>query len=364
MKITNTNKKHLECLVLAQSMETYWAYYFLSAGKLYADDCRKIASKFINSYQILYKEDPHILNKTKELIEKLKNKNYIDDFDELINRLMEWSKGNRDYPFENSVRSNIVISLIIHQLKEDFFREFEIGKIPLRKGLSSLEKDHSARVIRWQEHMPRTALKSDPDIVLQNACETSTIVVFGDIRKSQDLMTYAQEPQAFSEKIVQFFSTTRELIEKHAGFLDKFTGDGFIVYFNDAVCKTADLNYIECFLGFITDEISFAKPFFDEWEKSIRKRPITKIGLAIGADIGTVKFFDIKNHLVAVGDAIVWASRMVSSAETNDVLVNNLLFATLDAKPEVSFKEKVAETKAGERFLAHTIEISNTVDPV
>lgn len=168
-------------------------------------------------------------------------------------------------------------------------------------------------------------------------------------------MTYAQDPKAFSERMVQFITTTRELIEKHAGFFDKFTGDGFIVYFNEAVCNAANLEYMDCFVNFIRDEFHFATPLFDEWSRSIRKRPATEIGLAIGSDIGRVSFEDVHDHLVAVGDSIVWASRMASIANSNEVIVNNLLFAALDGRTDIKFQSREGKTKAGESFLAQSL---------
>lgn len=220
---------------------------------------------------------------------------------------------------------------------------------------STIAQEHSARVIRWKGHLPRQALLHDPDKVFGQASVTSTIAVVGDIRRSQDLMTYAQDPRNFSERMVQFITTTRELIEKRAGFFDKFTGDGFLVYFNEAVCKAADLNYIDCFLNFLREEANFAAPVFQDWSRSIRKRPPTEIGLAIGADIGKVSFEDIHNHLVAVGDAIVWASRMASIASSNEIIVNNLLYTLLDNREDLTFKERIGQTKAGESFLAQAL---------
>ena len=134
---------------------------------------------------------------------------------------------------------------------------------------SSAEHDHSARIVRWRGHLPKPALLNDPDLILDSASESTTIALVGDIRRSQDLMTYAQGPTDFSRRMVQFITTTRELIDTHAGLFDKFTGDGFVVYFNSAVCSAARLNYIDSFLGFVRDELEFAIPLFNEWSQSI-----------------------------------------------------------------------------------------------
>lgn len=166
--------------------------------------------------------------------------------------------------------------------------------------------------------------------------------------------------QEFSERMVEFVNRTRELIEKYSGFFDKFTGDGFIAYFNEAVCRESKVSHIQSFLGFLKEELDFAGPLFQEWSSSIRKRPVTEIGLAIGADVGQIKFEDVHDHLVAVGDAIVWAARMASIAGSNEIIVNNLLFSALEKRDGISFQRREGTTKAGESFLAHALILSDT----
>jgi len=244
-----------------------------------------------------------------------------------------------------------MLFVFFSELKRYLLKELKVIKMPIMM-ISSLEEEYSAKVIRWRPHMPRIALLHNPDSLFKQASDTSTIAVVGDIRRSQELMLYASDLKEFTDRMVNFITTTRDLIEKHMGFFDKFTGDGFIVYFNEAICGAAKLSYKECFLNFIKDESNFAIPFFSDWEKSIRKRPINKIGIAIGADIGKIYFGDINDHLIAVGDAIVWASRMSSVGEANEILVNNLLFSYLNSNFNLSFEEKQCESKYGEPFIA------------
>lgn len=87
----------------------------------------------------------------------------------------------------------------------------------------------------------------------------------------------------------------------------------------------------------------------------MKKLPAEPIGLAIGADLGIVSFQNLNHHLVAVGDAVVWASRMASGASANEILVNNLLFEALRDTTGVRFEERPSKTKSGEGFLAHAL---------
>lgn len=338
-------------LIISQSFETLWAYYSLSSGQLYYEICQKEALRLLKIINELAKLDDDILD-----AEKLK----IGDKTEIhpiLNNLSSWANGESSYPPDRLVPSGWVLRVFLTQLRKLILKKMNIKEGPSFI-LSGLEEESSVRIMRWKPHLPRRALIAGPDRVIQLACNSPTIVVIGDIRRSQDLMTYASKPEDFSQRMVEFINTTRIFIEKYAGFFDKFTGDGFIVYFNEEICKTAELDYKECFLQFIKEEIAFAVPFFSNWERSIRKRPINTIGLAIGADIGNVRFEDIKNHLVAVGDAIVWADRMASAAESQEILVDNLLFSILDGREDITFEKREGKTKSGESFISQLLKFN------
>jgi len=85
--------------------------------------------------------------------------------------------------------------------------------------------------------------------------------------------------------------------------------------------------------------------------------------LAIGADIGKVSFEDVHAHLIAVGDSIVWASRMASIANSDEAILNNLLFAALDGRTDIKFQCREAKTKAGEPFLAQSLLFKSAQAP-
>ena len=216
-------------------------------------------------------------------------------------------------------------------------------------------------MVRWKGHFPQLLLPWNVDELLKSASITETIVVVADIRKSQDLMTYGKNADSYSRHIVQFIETSRQLIDESMGIFDKFTGDGFIVYFNDAICGSRKCDFVQCFLKFIHNETDFAAVFFPEWTKTIRKLPPSPVGLAVGADVGRIDFRDLNNHLIAVGDAIVWASRMASGAQAGQILVNNVLFNMLEGRSQnmgIIFNEFTGHTKSGESFLAKELTFS------
>jgi CheY-like chemotaxis protein/class 3 adenylate cyclase len=206
--------------------------------------------------------------------------------------------------------------------------------------------------LKWRGHFPRFETKANLQDVMEQACHSNTIVVVGDIRRSQDLMTYAVAQQDFTRRMVEFISQTRLMLDKHGGFFDKYTGDGFIGYFNETICELAGSNYVDSFINFIRELTAFCNSHFREWVKFLRKTPGQTAGLAIGADLGRVSFQSLNYHVIAVGESIVWASRMASAARAEEALVNNLLHQLLCPRDDLNFESRESNTKSGESFKA------------
>jgi len=344
-----TQSSSLNTLVQAQAFETAWAYYSHSGERLYGDECRRAARRFIESLRFLGPCDPRVLAPI-ELIA-----GQAVDVPSLLDDLDRWARSSHGRLPE---RHRTLFLVLVRGVKNLLARELGVDEPVSIGGPEDLS--FSARVLRWKAHLPSMLLERDLDDLVRQASESDSIVVVGDIRRSQDLMTYAATSDDFSCRMVAFIDGTRNLVDRNAGFFDKFTGDGFLVYFNEALCRAAGYSHVDRFLSFVKGEMAFARDLFSEWTALIRKRPRGPIGLAIGADVGQVGFHDVQDNLVAVGDAIVWAERMASAAEAGEVVVNNLLQGLLmeDARP-LSFLPREAETKAGESFLAQVLQSSD-----
>jgi class 3 adenylate cyclase len=342
----------LECLVHAQTLETMWTYYWFSDGKLYADKIKEAARIFVESFVELCEEDPRFIDAK---LMGIGERSF--QVKEILANFSEWIGGRTEMPYSTKSMTGLTIFKLVSGVKSILVKDDVFTREPLI-GFHSGAWEFAERVVRWKGHIPQQALHSSPDELVRKASGARTIAVIADIRRSQDLMTYAKNPDDFSKRVVEFITTSRELIEKHFGFLDKFTGDGFVVYFNEAICASRKKNFVECFLEFCRDELAFCRPHFSAWERTIRKVPNTEIGLTIGADLGTVKFSDINHHLVAVGDAIVWAERMSSIGGAHEVVINNLLYDLLCDVPGVNFESRTAKTKSGEEFVARVMRFA------
>jgi class 3 adenylate cyclase len=343
--------EYFQCLLNLKTFETFWAYFCLSDGKLYSAECRQAAGSLCQSLTQLSEMDHSFLDPATLKIPSSTDLCEINDLlitwhehsdQEIINRLLEKPKYMLTY------------ILTIKRLLYD-----RLGiPIPV-SGPDGREIMYRESFIRWQAHFPTLFLMkmSKAEQILDKARESHTIVVMGDIRRSQDLMTYAKDSHSFISYMVRFIDNTRRLIDDHLGIFDKFTGDGFLAYFNEALCAMQGRDYRTCFLDFVREETAFAAEHFAAWCRIVRKLPEIPVGLSVGADLGRVFFKDISSYFMAVGDAIVWAKRMTDVGGAGETVVNNLLYEELKDMPNVSFEPRPSCTKSGEAFLARSMKL-------
>ena len=223
-----------------------------------------------------------------------------------------------------------------------------------------MEFVHSERYLRWQPHLPSESIyEYDKTLDISRLSTSRTIVVYSDIRRSQDLMIYTIGQDRFEEMMVRFFNSVRNIFDQSTGIFDKFTGDGFLGYFNEYLCSEHRKNFVECFITFAKQCMEFSESLFLEWKKHMRKLPDKNIMLSIGADLGEIYFGDQRGHLVCIGDAIVWAQRMCSAAPAGAIYTNNLLANLLLDREGIELLPITGNTKTGETFLASELRIAD-----
>jgi len=335
-------------LTAASKFSMWWTYYQQFDCQSVEPECRRSALDFLYVFDKLVQRDGRIMAAfANQPVEKT------------AERLREWANdSSKGLSPDGSLNlTNVLLFLTIYR-----------GQIESQLSAASSNTDQLVHpdvarrlesYLKWRGHFPRLKTRADLQDVMEKACRSSTIIVVGDIRRSQDLMTYAMNEEDFSRRMVEFISKTRSMLDKYGGFFDKFTGDGFLGYFNESICELSGSNYIDSFIGFIGEFTTFCNAHFREWVKFVRKIPGQAVGLAIGADLGRVSFQSLDYHVVAVSESIVWASRMASAAKAEEVLVNNLLYQTLRLRTDLVFESREASTKSGESFQAWKLGIKD-----
>ncbi len=341
---------YTKALILLQSFETFWTFCSLSEGEIYSTQCKDVTKELISHLYEIFKTDKKIFNSKQLTLDSNDNTELIEG---ILNRLEIWTRNKHKLPYEGIFESNFQLSHLTMGLKIYLLRKVSPGiKIPIV--WSSGETRFTKSRIRWGAHLPHHILKTIPDNLESELSNSKTIAVVGDIRKSQDLMTYSPSADFFRDRIIEFTQTSRKIIKDNYGIFDKFTGDGFLAYFNEEVCKKAGKDFIDCFIKCNKEIMDFAIDHFSNWTKAIRKLPLGSSGLTIGADIGKIEYKEIEGHLFAIGDTIVWANRVCSAGKSNEVILNNILYNLINDKhPKTKFEMLESVTKAGESFTAY-----------
>ena len=348
------DKKRMSLLVSIHAFETYWAYYSMSDGKVYSKETKETTKHLLNNLESLAKLDSGVL-KWKERI----SKSDIEVIEGILNRLRDWAEDRLGGGYRPLIQSKVMLWYLFTELKVYITKSLGLDSLP-PMSLSIEEFQHTERYLRWYPHLPHDIIgwEYDQTFEVSKLSESQSIVIYGDIRRSQDLMLYTLGEERFEDFMTRFFESTRKLFSENLGIFDKFTGDGFLGYFNDYLCERRNKKFVECFLEFVRQSIKTSESLFTEWKKYVRKLPEKDIMLSLGADVGKIHYGDRGGHLVCMGDAIVWAERMCSAAPAGETYVNNLLANLLSDREDVRLSHVPGSTKTGESFLATKLQLT------
>lgn len=359
-KMKNPTEHYTNLIVLLQSFEKLWYFYLASDGQLYNKETKESGLKLVKYFATVYKIDPSIYNSTKLGIDKNNNEEYVKS---TLVRIKKWALSDSiylplldneiNYPPLHNELSRYILHAFFMCINSYLCRKLKLKIFPTLISGSG-ESEYTRNEIRWKGHFPNRIIDKIDKSFVEKLSNSDTIVVIADIRKSQDIMTYGPNPEFFRDKILEYMQNIRKIIKDNFGIFDKFTGDGFLCYFNSYMCDKYNRNYYEQFHKACLEIMKYSEPFFNEWIKHIRKIPPNSTGITIGVDSGLVKFLDLENHLFAIGDAIVWANRMGSSGRKGEVVLNNLPYQKMINKfPKLTFREFESQTKGGESFIAY-----------
>lgn len=345
--------RRVNLLALVLNFEKYWQSYSLSDGILYATEVREEAQKIIPLFYEIYGKKKASAISSNETV-------YVDEIRDFIKELERWLSKGTTFPKrvagrEYTSRSNFMFQYLFIIFEDQL--QSEIG-LPIRMELSATpHEDYFRRKqMKWAGQIPEDLVERamDPDFI-DRMSRADTLVMVADIRRSQDLITYGSTI-FYRERIMGFLDKVRKILREDYGIYDRFTGDGFIAYFNQFVCEQEGRDYYEMALDACHRIQSFSQQYFDEWSNLIRKVPIEPIGLSIGIDSGEVSFKDIEGQFFAIGDACVWATRMCNAGKRGQVVFNNIPFHRISQFGSKGFCEEIeAISKNGETFRAFSI---------
>lgn len=333
----NQEKLLVNALSLLQSFEKYWMANFLSGGAMYRD--------------VLIEE----ISKLDEITKRIPISDTCKEKESFQNLQIGLKKYFSD-------QDNKTIHLI--EDKELIYRSLRDLTIGAEKSLCNMlgieyepnfvccisEHKRTQALSEWLGQVHPSMINLMDGAFANAMSQSDTIAVIADIRRSQDLMTYSS-PDIYSSKIIEFIGAIKDLVLTNHGIFDKFTGDGFIAYFNKCMCEEVGADYYNLMWMTCVRIMEYANSFFDEWSKQLRKIPEEKIGLSIGVDSGKILFTILDHQVFAVGEPCVWATRMNSAGKSGEVVFNNIPYNHMyDNGYDLKFREEDSQTKTGEKF--------------
>jgi adenylate cyclase len=154
-------------------------------------------------------------------------------------------------------------------------------------------------------------------------------VLFCDLRGFTAFVETA-EPEELFEVLRQYHGMVGELIPTYDGTLEHFAGDGLMVFFNDPVpVDEHELRAIRLALA--------VRERFADLAAGWRKRG-TELGIGIGLAAGYATLgrigFEGRYDYGALGPVTNLASRLSTTARSDQILISQRLFAAVESQVE------------------------------
>ncbi len=211
--------------------------------------------------------------------------------------------------------------------------------------------DRKVVVRALQQHAPPGFAPTFDDMewrALENdGLDCEAFVVCADIRDSTSLMKEALDPTGFARALHDFTSGARDEAAATNGWFDKFTGDGFLVYWPDFGNVAQETRAREA-LEFCRRVEARFPPVMARFRQNSQNLS-ARVGLALGLDSGSCRVAMVGTDLTVLGSPVVGAVRLVGAARSGELLVNVHLGEALTrgflTYPGLKVRRTVVETK-------------------
>lgn len=354
----NDNLKKANLIALVLNFEKYWQSYSLSDGVLYEKQVREEAHKIVPLfYEVFGKKVIVEADGRVDDVDLFESRRFIWELDKWLTTDDKFPKVLFGREYTNS--SQFVFQYVFMELESELQKEIGLP-VGLSFAMTPHENYFRRKQLKWAGQFPDDLVEKvmEPSFIMQMS-NSDTLVMVADIRRSQDLVTYGLSSDFYREQIIGFLSEVRKILRDNYGIYDRFTGDGFIAYFNQYVCEQEGRDYYEMALDACEKIQSFSEQYFENWASQIRKIPVEPIGLSLGIDSGLVNFKDIEGQFFAIGDACVWATRMCNAGKRGEIVFNNIPYHKIAVYGKEGFSKEIdAVTKNGESFKAFCVKPS------
>ena len=347
-------------LILLQNFENLWNMYSVSEGLLYREETKVSAKRFLELFKIIANENPDIRNSKKLQWDSTDSTERIDGINHCLD---EWVGSDEKYPIASTEigigdNENSRYYLQSYFMCLSGYLSFKVLRLKYNPVIckSFGEASFHENNVKWNGRFPWQISDQVDNKFLALLGESETVVIIGDIRKSQDLITYAVNSDTYRRNMVSYIENVRKIILENMGIFDRFTGDGFICYFNAYLSGRFKRDLYKSVVDVCVKIQNESIPFFNQWPQGLQKLSQEPIGLSIGIDSGKNNFMDDR-MMFAIGTPAVWATRMCAAGKASDIIFNNIPHSKIcEMGNEHSFEEVYGSTKTGEQFKAFKLK--------
>jgi sigma-B regulation protein RsbU (phosphoserine phosphatase) len=180
-------------------------------------------------------------------------------------------------------------------------------------------------------------LKSPGGVELKGELREMSVLV-ADLRGFTGIAE-AESPQKVLETINRFLETMTEIIMRHRGVIDEFTGDGILVFFGAPKAMADHCNSaVSCALAM--------QKAMDDVNRANRRAGLPQLQMGIGVNCGDLIVGNIgsekRKKYGALGSPINLAFRIEGQTRGGEILVSPAVAARLDGKLVVEATKEAA----------------------
>jgi adenylate cyclase len=201
------------------------------------------------------------------------------------------------------------------------------------------------------------------DVHLQSYRKKLTIF-FSDIQGFTEL-TDSMEAEPLSELLNEYLSEMAAIAGRHGGTIDKFIGDGVMIFFGDPETRGEKEDAIAC-VEMALEMRERVHELQNVWQNRGVARPL-HIRIGINTGYATVGNFGSEDRLdyTIVGGQVNVASRLEARAEPDEILISHQTYAlvndTIDCRPVGEIKVKgIAYPLETYRVIGHRMRESDS----
>lgn len=200
---------------------------------------------------------------------------------------------------------------------------------------------------------PGVLKRFDENPELLKLRRATVTVCFWDIRKFSALCAALRaHPESIAEFLQDYFGTAAKVIFEHGGVLDKFIGDGVMGLFGALVDARDDGDSDA--VAAVTSACAMSVQFdalVERWTPRWQKRTPEDITIGLGCGIHTGEVLvgnvgtEFRKEYTALGPHVNFTQRLVSIAESGDIIISASTETMVRSQFHLKFKETLKNVK-------------------